>query len=162
MKKDLQYYMGLLYKTEIVEVPEDEGGGVILCHPELGVSSANAWGESYEEARMTLLEIKQGIFERCLEERVPIPEPADETLQEYSGKLLLRMPKMMHQTIARKARANDISINACIVQLLTGALARDEMKAEIAVQVEAGIRKALTSLSRGDRIHRVGTSKPRG
>ena len=149
--------MSLQYKTEIVEVPEGEGGGVILFHPELGVSSANAWGENYEEARATLLEIKQGIFERCLEERVPIPEPADETLQGYSGKLLLRMSKMMHQTIAGMAKENGISINACIVQLLTGALVREDMKAEIAVQVEAGIRKALANLSESHKIHRVGT-----
>ncbi|MCK9327323.1 MAG: hypothetical protein M0P69_17655 [Bacteroidales bacterium] len=72
----IYYYMSLPYVTEVVELPEDQGGGVVLCHPELGRLSANAWGETYEEARLMLNEIKRDIFQRCLDEDLHIPVPA--------------------------------------------------------------------------------------
>ena len=74
-EKNIQYYMSLPYITEVVELPEDQGGGILLCHPEIGRYSATAWGKTYKKARSMLNEIKHDIFQRCLDEDLPIPEP---------------------------------------------------------------------------------------
>ena len=101
--KNLDYYMNLQYVTEVAELSEEDGGGVVLCHPELGRLSTNAWGEKYEEARGMLNEIKREQFERCLAENLAIPEPKSEDLREYSGRILLRMPRSLHKAVAEAA-----------------------------------------------------------
>ena len=123
MKKNLDYYMRLEYEVSLLRVPEDEGSGFIVWHQELGRASCNGFGKTVKEALDMLTEVKQSIFEDCLEESLPIPEPAGND-QEYSGKLLLRIPKMMHRAIAEVAKENETSINSAIVQLLTEAMAK--------------------------------------
>jgi len=39
LKKDLEYYMKLNYPLEVIQVPEDEGGGFIVTIPALGRAS---------------------------------------------------------------------------------------------------------------------------
>lgn len=141
--KSLDYYMNLPYVTEVAELSEDDGGGIVLCHPELGRLSANAWGETYEEARGMLIEIKRELFERCLAENLPIPEPKSEDLQEYSGKMLLRMPRSLHKAIAAAAEEEGQSINAYIVGALLKATERGEVAKEILETVCPRLEKAV-------------------
>jgi len=147
--KNLDYYMNLPYVTEVAELSEEDGGGIILCHPELGRLSANAWGETYEEARRMLIEIKGELFERCLAENLPIPEPKSEDLQEYSGKMLLRMPRSLHKAVAEAAEDEGQSINAYIVGALLKTTERGEVPKEmlsaICSQVEKTVRFAMFS-----------------
>ena len=155
MEKNIQYYMSLPYATEVVELPEDQGGGVVLCHPELGRNSANAWGETYEEALSMLIEIKHDIFQRCIDEDLPIPEPAGKAEQEYSGKLLLRMPKMLHRSIARMAEENSLSINSCLVMLLTRSFTEHNMEGTVASAVKKGLDAFLDDWPKEDVYFRV-------
>jgi predicted RNase H-like HicB family nuclease len=125
MGKNLDYYMNLSYNIEVRFLSEEDGGGVAVCHPELGRLSCHAWGETFDEAMGVLVEIKKGIFQRCLEKSLPIPEPApDEEDMDYSGKLLLRLPKVMHRAVANMAKESGTSINSAIVLLLTEAMTR--------------------------------------
>lgn len=148
--KNLDYYMNLPYTTEVIELSTEDGGGVVLCHPELGRLSANAWGETYEEARAMLTEIKKGIFERCLSEGLPIPEPKREDLQEYSGKMLLRMPRSLHKAVTETAEAEGQSINAYIVGSLLKTTENKGIVKEIldtvCHQVEKSVRLAMFNL----------------
>lgn len=145
--KNMDYYMNLPYVTEVVELSEEDGGGVVLCHPELGRLSTNAWGETYDEARGMLVEIKRELFERCLAENLPIPEPKGEDLQEYSGKMLLRMPRSLHKAVAEAAEDEGQSINAYIVGALLKTTERAETVKEIAKtlcpQLEKAVRVAM-------------------
>ena len=129
--KNTEYYMNLPYITEIAELSEEDGGGVVVCHPELGRLSANAWGETYEEAKAMLIEIKRDIFDRCLAEGLPIPEPKSEDLQKYSGKILLRMPRSLHKAVAEAAEDEGQSINAYIIGALLKITERNEAVKEI-------------------------------
>lgn len=141
--KNMDYYMNLPYVTEVVELSEEDGGGVVLCHPELGRLSTNAWGETYEEARGMLIEIKRELFERCLAENLPIPEPKGEDLQEYSGKMLLRMPRSLHKAVAEAAEEEGQSINAYIVGALLKTTERGEIAKEILETVCPRLEKAV-------------------
>ncbi len=121
LEKNLEYYMKLNYPLEVIEVPEEEGGGVIITIPILGRASMNAYGETFEEARAMLDELKKDSFSRWLKEGLPIPEP-EEADEEYSGHFALRMPKFLHRMLAEKAKRENASINSLINILLSLAL----------------------------------------
>lgn len=134
--KDLNYYMGLRYKEEVISLPEEEGGGVVVTIPDLGRASVNAWGESYNEASDVLREIKQEAFKDWLEEGLPIPEPTREEEVEYSGKILLRMPKGLHRAVAMMASTDGISLNSCINILLSKSLTEHDVCSAIETKIK--------------------------
>lgn len=51
---------------------------------------------------------------------VPVPTEPDD---EYSGRLLLRMPKGLHRAVASRARTEGVSLNTYSVTALTSAIA---------------------------------------
>ena len=121
--KNLNYYMSLRYSIEVVEIPKDEGGGIILAIPELGRASVNAFGETFEEARVMLEEIKESAFSRWIEKGISIPEPVNEIQEEsYSGRYPLRMPQFLHRQVAEFAKEEGQSINSLLVTLITQAI----------------------------------------
>lgn len=73
--KTLDYYMRLHYPIKVEELSEDEGGGIFLSIPLLGEMAVNAHGDTYEEARADLEEVKRDFLESWLEAGVDIPEP---------------------------------------------------------------------------------------
>ena len=120
--KDLGYYMSLLYDIKAKELPKDAGGGVFLSIPLLGEATVNAYGDTYEEARKTLESVKRDFFQMWLNENVDIPEPQEETERDFSGKILLRMSKVLHAKLAMKAEEEEISLNTLITNLINFAL----------------------------------------
>ena len=73
--KTLDYYMRLPYPIKVEELSEDEGGGIFLSIPLLGEMAVNAHGDTYEEARADLEEVKRDFLESWLDAGVDIPEP---------------------------------------------------------------------------------------
>lgn len=76
--KNLNYYMRLPYAIKVEELTDDEGGGIFLSIPLLGEMAVNAHGDTYEEARANLEEVKKDFLESWLEAGVEIPEPEAE------------------------------------------------------------------------------------
>ena len=72
MAKSLDYYMGLSYKIEVVE--DKEEGGFALHHPEL--KGCITCAETLEQGYRMLSDAKRCWLEACLEDGIPIPEPA--------------------------------------------------------------------------------------
>ena len=113
MTKDLEYYMGLPYRVEVVE--DKEEGGFALCCPELsGCVTAAA---TVEEGFRQLEDAKRGWFSACLEDGVTIPEPA--RAEEYSGQFKLRLPKSLHRLLAQRSSEEGVSMNQYCVYLLS-------------------------------------------
>lgn len=121
-KRDLNYYLDLKYKIEIVPFSEEDGGGFEARIPQLGRLAFRGYGETMEEALAHLEVVKKDLFERYLRDGVEIPEPEIEE-ERYSGRILLRIPPYLHQEIAEFARKNDISINHCLNNLIERGLA---------------------------------------
>lgn len=116
MIKDLNYYMGLPYRIEIVR--EQEEGGYVLHCPEL--PGCITCGETVQEGLEMLEDAKKCWFAACLEDGVPIPEPA--RLEDYSGQFKLRLPKSLHKQLAQRSSEEGVSMNQYCVYLLSKGL----------------------------------------
>lgn len=116
MIKDLNYYMGLPYRIEIVR--EQEEGGYVLHCPEL--PGCITCGETIQEGLEMLEDAKKCWFTACLEDGVSIPEPA--RLEDYSGQFKLRLPKSLHKQLAQRSSEEGVSMNQYCVYLLSKGL----------------------------------------
>ena len=120
VKKNLEYYLNLNYPTEIIRIPEQEGGGYLAYIPLLGKNVVRADGDTVEEAFANLENIKKEWFEIFIARGTSIPEP--QMQNELSGKLLLRIPKQLHSTLDFNAKINETSLNQYIQFLLASAV----------------------------------------
>lgn len=66
-------------------------------------------GDTYEEAFENLEDAMAAWVEVHLEDGDPIPEPL--TVEQYSGKFLMRVPKSLHRELARRAELEGVSLN---------------------------------------------------
>ena len=108
MKRDLDYYLNLPYRIEIVPSPE---GGYAAKVVEL--PGCISQGQTLEEVAVNIEDAKVCWLEVALEESMPIPEPMLNN-EEYSGKMVVRMPKSMHRLLVERAKEENISLNQYI------------------------------------------------
>lgn len=113
MVKDLNYYMGLNYKIEVVS-DKQEGGYVFSC-PEL--PGCITCADTMENGIKMLEDAKKSWFAACLEDGIEIPEPM--SIDDYSGQFKLRMPKSLHKELAERSKQEGISMNQYCVYLLS-------------------------------------------
>lgn len=118
MEKDLNYFFSLPYKIEIVPIPDELGGGYSARLPEIGRFAITGDGDTIEEAIQNLNEAKEQRFEEYLNRGIEIPEPKPE-FEEYSGRFVVRIPKVLHYQLAASAKANQASLNHFVTYLLS-------------------------------------------
>lgn len=111
-KKSLSYYLSLDYP--ITFYPEEVGGFTAMVKDLPGCMSQ---GETLEEAHKMIAEAKELWLEVAHEYGDPIPLP--HTMTTYSGKMMLRMPKYLHQRLAESAKREGVSLNQYLVALLS-------------------------------------------
>ena len=78
-----------------------------------------AQGDTLEEALSLFEEIEKECIDAANKYNIPILEDPTADLNEYSGKLLLRMPKSLHKRIAENATKEGVSINQLAVSALS-------------------------------------------
>lgn len=108
--KDFNYYMGLPYEAVI---KHDEDGWFARV-PDL--PGCMTWADTYEELLPMIEDTKRGWIEDALEHGDPIPGPR--SLERYSGKVNLRMPKTLHRDLVRAAEKEEVSLNQLMVTAL--------------------------------------------
>ncbi len=113
-KKDLDYYMNLVYKAEMT--PEEDGSGFNVEIPLL--KGCMAFGETIEDAYQSLIEVKRTWFEIALERGWQIPVPPVEEVKTYSGKFNVRLPRYLHRELVEVAEREGTSLNQLVVALL--------------------------------------------
>ena len=113
MSKDLDYYMGLNYRIEMIEDKED--GGYALCYPEL--PGCITCADTIEKGLVMLKDAKKSWLTACIEDNYPIPVPG--SIENYSGQFKLRIPKSLHRTLAYRSKQEGVSMNQLCVYLLT-------------------------------------------
>jgi antitoxin HicB len=103
----------------------------------LDLPGCTAYGETIEEAYRHAEEAKADWLRISHEQGLPIPKPSQP--EEYSGRILVRLPSSLHAMLADKANLHGASVNQYIVHLLSGAvvgdaisLQLDELKSRIA------------------------------
>lgn len=75
---NLEEYLSLPYRIEIVPIPQKLGGGYEAFIPQLGRATMTGCGETPEEALRSLNEVKETVFTIWLEQNIPIPQPEPE------------------------------------------------------------------------------------
>jgi predicted RNase H-like HicB family nuclease len=126
MNKDLDYYMGLSYRIEVIE-DKEEGGYALHC-PEL--KGCITCAETIEQGFRMIEDAKKCWFTACIEDDIPIPEPSG--INEYSGQFKIRIPKSLHKTLAERSRQEGISMNQyCLYLLSSGANAAYNQKTPV-------------------------------
>jgi len=116
-QRDLEYYLGLAYVIEVIPIPEAEGGGYTARLPQVGRLAITGDGESPQEAIANLEAAKRERFIEYLKKGIRIPEPEEE-IEEYSGRFVVRLPKVLHRQLAAEAKKNEISLNQYVSYLL--------------------------------------------
>lgn len=113
MIKDLDYYMSLPYRIEIVKDSDEEGYAAFI--PEL--KGCITTGISISDALESLEDAKKTWISSAIEDGDPIPEP--DRLKDYSGEFKLRMPKSLHKRLMERSREEGVSMNQYCVMLLS-------------------------------------------
>ena len=113
MDKDINYYMGLNYKIEVIK--NEENDGYTLYCPELRGCITTA--DTIEKGVAMIEDAKKCWFEACIEDNIKIPLPSE--LENYSGQFKLRIPKSLHRTLAERSREEGISMNQYCLYLLS-------------------------------------------
>ena len=112
--KDLDYYMNLNYRVEVLKA--EEGEGYVLHYPEL--KGCITCADTIQQGFDMIEDAKKCWFTACIEDNIPIPEPSQ--FEDYSGQFKLRMPKSLHKTLAERSRQEGISMNQYCLYLLSG------------------------------------------
>lgn len=111
-KRDLAYYMSLPY-TKILR--PDEDGDVVAKIQELPGCSAH--GQDEKEALANLDEAQKLWLQDCLEAGDAVPEPQKQGPLP-SGKWVQRVPRSLHQKLAKLALDEGVSLNQLVTQML--------------------------------------------
>jgi antitoxin HicB len=111
---------GLDYPVTIRRLSEEEGGGYLAEFPDLPGCMAD--GETIEEAIAEGQDAVAAWIGAAKEDGRAIPKPG--TAEAYSGKFIVRVPKMLHARLAARARIEDVSLNQYVNTVLAEALGR--------------------------------------
>jgi len=108
------------YPAQVFWSDEDEG--FIAIAPDL--PGCSSFGETQAEALAELKPAIEAWIEAARAANNPIPDPSDPALRsQYSGKVLVRMPRELHARLTGAAKAEEVSLNHYIVYLLSTASA---------------------------------------
>ena len=125
-----QAFLSIDYPITLHKVNDENGSYWIAEHPDL--PGCKTHGETKEQAILNLDDAKTGwIFSRlCDNEKIPTPTSSLEH-NKYSGRILLRLPKDLHQKLIIKSKSQDISLNQVILYLLAYALGKTDTETKI-------------------------------
>jgi antitoxin HicB len=116
--KSLEYYLSLPYTISLKRY-DDQGGYWVARILELPYCITH--GATKEEALIDIEDTKKDWLESNIEDGFFIPEPA-----KYTGQYHLRMPPTLHEALAMKAEAEEVSLNQFMVMALARAVGYPE------------------------------------
>jgi antitoxin HicB len=132
-KNQIEEFEALPYRMELFFDPE--GAVWVVRYPEL--PGCTAHGDSPESAMALGKEAKALWIETALEERQKIPIPSGDPT--YSGKLVLRLSKTLHEAAVRAAEREGVSLNQCLVTAIAFWVGADNLFERITHRLETTI-----------------------
>lgn len=109
-KKNLSYYLSLNYPITIIKGLDEDKVYFEAAIPDL--PGCSAYGKTVEDALRNLDDAKRIWLKVSLKKGLSIPEPTSE--DEFSGRLLLRIPAKLHMQLALNAKKENLSLNQYI------------------------------------------------
>lgn len=120
MMKDKEYYLGLNYPILIEEIYDE--GELLFTASIKELPGLIVYGESLEEVYDEIQLAKADWIEANLEWGRKIKEPLENSLEEYSGRITLRLPKTLHRDVKERSEIEGVSLNQTMVQLINDGL----------------------------------------
>lgn len=114
----------LKYGIKISLLSEEDGGGYLVEVPDLPGCITD--GDTVEEAISKAKEAIETWIETAKKMGKPIPEPSSYINEnDYSGKLTVRMPKILHKELAEVAEEQGVSLNQLIIYYLSKSIGKE-------------------------------------
>ena len=104
--KDLNYYLNLPWRFEFTKHPDGKYSARVE-----GLSCYSG-GNTMEEATKEIQEALKFYIESCMEDNLPIIEPAD--LVNANGRISIRTSKAVHLKLIKLAQEQDVSVSHLI------------------------------------------------
>ncbi len=107
-------------------------------------------GETMAEALALIEDAKQAWLTAAVEDDIEIPLPESMQAERYSGRFALRLPKSLHQQLAKGAERDGVSMNQYLVTLLAERSPLAEVRRLLAAQTGASSKsRTANDLHRG-------------
>ncbi len=151
-KKELQHYLKLPYGMNLTF--DKESNAWIVRFPEL--PGCVAHGATPQQALAEGEEAKSLWIETALEENHQIPQPHREPV--YSGKLVLRLPRSLHEAAAESAEREGVSLNSYLVHLVSEGVQRSGFK-NLYGLIEGRLQKVFGGIDVRDNAERRNLSE---
>lgn len=111
----LEAYVKLPYMVTLRPLPGEDGGGWLAEIPDLPGCTSD--GETSEQALANIEDAKRLWLSTALKRGVSINSPSK--IEEYSGRVTLRMPRTLHRKLSELAAKEGVSLNQIIVDYLS-------------------------------------------
>lgn len=132
-RKPLEYYLGLTYPYTVI--PDE--GSFFIEFPDLPNCITQV--ETSDQIAATAEEIRTLWIETEYEAGESIPEPTPHS--GYSGRFVVRVPRLLHRELAMAARRQQSSLNAYVTFLLSRRTLAVEMNTRLD-RLEAAVSDA--------------------
>lgn len=140
----LKEFLALNFKLEIIPFDEENEKGFVVKSPEL--KGLEVYGDTIEDALEEVNEAKIALYKIYTDKGIQIPYPEKHQVNNnFSGRMTIRVPKSLHQTLSTYANRNEVSLNTGIIQLLNEGLKYKEIDMIKDQVVESIIREHRTS-----------------
>jgi antitoxin HicB len=139
----LDHYLALNYHRRLYQ--DDEGDWIVEIDD---LPGCIADGKTPDEAIASSREAMRSWMESRISSGLDIPEPS--IAEDYSGRILLRMPKYIHRRLAIQAQQEGSSLNQYVVSLLAFGCAqiRSSQSQTVLPMYEAVPRNSLSVSNR--------------
>ncbi|MDP2919917.1 MAG: toxin-antitoxin system HicB family antitoxin [Dehalococcoidia bacterium] len=122
LEKQLDDYTNLPYTVSVE--PQDDGKGIYYVARVVELPDLFMTGATREEAVRELEAVKQDWMTEYIKLGNKMPLPLK--LRKYSGKIIVRMPPSLHETLVKMAELESVSFNQYMVTALARCAGRDE------------------------------------
>jgi antitoxin HicB len=123
-QNQIETYANMPY-TVTVE-PQDDGNRIYYVARVVELPDLFMTGETREEALKDLESVKREWIQTFLELGNKMPVPLK--LRKYSGKVIVRMPPNLHETLTKLAELEGVSFNQYMVSSLARCAGQNEAK----------------------------------
>lgn len=129
-KRTIAQHLELPYHIDVKSEREGERSCWTATVEEL--PGCGSQGDTPEQAVARLRPAMESWFESAIAENRQIPMPGPDAVRSraahsYSGRLLVRMPKLLHQQLAHRAEQEQISLNRLVTEVLAEAVEQDDL-----------------------------------
>lgn len=126
----------LAYSMQVKPVPKEDGGGFESMFPQLDRSIVG-YGETQQEAVSDLLSEVPAFLQLMVQTKHRLPEPEEpKEWDEFSGKIHVRIPKMLHSKLVRLSDEQGVCLNSLVQSMLMSGATALESGNEFGAVVE--------------------------